>query len=144
MREIVIDTETTGLDSLNADRIVEIGAVELVDRSPIGRTFHCYVCPQRDMPADVVVVHGLTAEFLVDKPLFGDVADEFLTFVGDAPLVAHDAGFDIGFLNAELLAAVYVELTYGRQSALQLEPITLAPSNIRQSLGRVPSHCRRG
>jgi DNA polymerase III epsilon subunit-like protein len=101
-REIVIDTETTGLDPLNADRVVEIGAVELIDRSPTGRTFHRYVCPERAVPADALAVHGLTAEFLADKPLFGAVADEFLAFVGDAPLVAHNAGFDIAFLNAEL------------------------------------------
>jgi DNA polymerase III epsilon subunit family exonuclease len=105
MREIVIDTETTGLDPLNGDRVVEIGAVELVNRSLTGQTFHRYVCPQRAMPADALAVYGLTAEFLADKPLFGAVADEFLAFVGDAPLVAHNAGFDIAFLNAELTRA---------------------------------------
>jgi DNA polymerase-3 subunit epsilon len=105
MREIVIDTETTGLDPLNGDRVVEIGAVELVNRSPTGNTFHCYLCPQRAMPADAVAVHGLTGAFLADKPLFGAVADEFLAFLGDAPLVAHNAGFDITFLNAELKGA---------------------------------------
>jgi DNA polymerase III subunit epsilon len=105
VRHIVIDTETTGLDLLNGDRVVEIGAVELYNSSPTGRTFHRYVCPERAMPADAVEVHGLTAEFLADKPLFGDLADEFLAFVGDAPLVAHNAGFDIVFLNAELKRA---------------------------------------
>jgi DNA polymerase III subunit epsilon len=105
MREIVIDTETTGLDPLNGDRIVEIGAVERYNSSPTGQAFHRYVCPQRAMPADAVEVHGLTAEFLADKPLFADVADEFLAFVGDATLVAHNAGFDIAFLNAELKRA---------------------------------------
>jgi DNA polymerase-3 subunit epsilon len=78
MREIVIDTETTGLDQLNGDRIVEIGAVELVNRSLTGQTFHRYVCPQRPMPTDALAVHGLSAELLTDKPLFGAVADEFL------------------------------------------------------------------
>jgi DNA polymerase III subunit epsilon len=105
VREIVIDTETTGLDPLDGHRIVEIGAVEPVNRSPTGQTFHRYVCPERSMPADAVAVHGLTAEFLADKPLFGAVADEFLAFVGDAPLVAHNAGFDIAFINAELARA---------------------------------------
>jgi DNA polymerase-3 subunit epsilon len=105
MREIVIDTETTGLDPLNGDRIVEIGAVELVNRSLTGHTYHCYLCPQRDMPGDAVAVHGLTAEFLRDKPLFAAAADDLLAFVGDAPLVAHNAGFDIAFLNAELKLA---------------------------------------
>jgi DNA polymerase-3 subunit epsilon len=78
MREIVIDTEITGLDPLNGDRIVEVGAVELINRSPASQTFHCYLCPQRAMPADVAV-HGLSAEFLRDKPLFAALADEFLS-----------------------------------------------------------------
>jgi DNA polymerase III subunit epsilon len=187
MREIVIDTETTGLNPLDGHRIVEIGAVELVNRSLTGRMFHCYLFPERSVPADAQAVHGLSAEFLADKPLFAAVADDFLAFVGDAPLVAHNAGFDIVFLNAELkragkppiatervvdtlvlarrkhpgghntlddlcsryevdrsrrtqhgalldaelLAAVYVELTTTRQTALQLEPIRLEPSNIK-------------
>jgi DNA polymerase III subunit epsilon len=105
MREIVIDTETTGLDPLGGHRIVEIGAVELVDHSPIGQTFHRHLCPERSVPADALAVHGLTAEFLADKPLFDHVAEEFLWFVGEAPLVAHSAGFDIAFLNAELKRA---------------------------------------
>jgi DNA polymerase III subunit epsilon len=86
----VIDTETTGLDPLNGDRVVEIGPVELINRSPTGNTFHRYLCPQRAMTADAVAVHRRTAEFLAGKPLFGDVADEFLAFVSDAPLVAHN------------------------------------------------------
>jgi hypothetical protein len=84
MREIVIDTETTGLDPLSGHRVVEIGAVELVDHAPTGRTFHCYLNPKRAMPADAVAVHG---EFLADKHLFADVADELLAFVGHAPLL---------------------------------------------------------
>jgi DNA polymerase-3 subunit epsilon len=186
VREIVIDIETTGLDPLEGHRIVEIGAVELINRCPTGNTFHCYLCPQRAMPADALAVHGLSTEFLTDKPLFGAVADEFLAFVGDALLVAHNAGFDIAFLNAELkriakppiatervidtlvlarrkhaggltlddlrsrygverlyrtqhgalleaelLAAVYVELTTTRQAALQLGSTASGPSNIR-------------
>jgi DNA polymerase-3 subunit epsilon len=105
IHEIVIDTETTGLDPLDGHRVVEIGAVELINRAPTGQTFHRYVCPQCAISADALVVHGLTAEFLADKPLFGAVADEFLAFVGDAPLVAHNAGFAIAFLNAELKRA---------------------------------------
>ena len=85
MREIVIDTETTGLDPTE-HRIVEVGAVEMINRSLTGQTFHRYVCPQRAVPADAVAVHGLTTEFLADRPLFGAVADELLAFVGDAPL----------------------------------------------------------
>jgi len=102
MGEIVIDTETSGLNSLDGYPIVEIGAVELVNCSPTGQTFHRYVYPRRDMPADAVAVHGLTAEFLADKPLFGGLADEFLAFVGDAPWLAHTAAFDITCRNAEL------------------------------------------
>jgi DNA polymerase-3 subunit epsilon len=102
MREIVLDTETTGLDPLRGDRLVEIGCIELLNRIPSGQTFHRYLNPQRDIPAEAFAVHGLSAEFLADKPLFADIAEEFLAFLGDAPLVIHNAGFDIGFINAEL------------------------------------------
>ncbi|MFZ5737907.1 DNA polymerase III epsilon subunit [Rhodopseudomonas thermotolerans] len=102
MREIVLDTETTGLDPLRGDRLVEIGCVEIFNRMPTGRTYHRYLNPERDMPAEAFAVHGLSSEFLADKPLFAQVADEFLEFIGDAPLVIHNASFDIGFINAEL------------------------------------------
>jgi DNA polymerase-3 subunit epsilon len=102
LREIVIDTETTGLDAANGDRLIEIGCIEIVNRIPTGREFHRYLNPERDIHSDAVGVHGLTTEFLRDKPLFKDVAEEFLAFIGDAPLVAHNATFDLGFLNAEL------------------------------------------
>jgi DNA polymerase III subunit epsilon len=104
MREIVFDTETTGTDPERGDRIVEIGCVELIDLVPTGVTFHRYINPERDVPAEVVKIHGLSAEFLADKPLFGNpsVVEELLAFIGDAPLVAHNAEFDRRFLNAEL------------------------------------------
>src|SRR5882724_7259737 len=102
MREIVFDTETTGLDPYQGDRLVEIGCVELLNGFPTGNSFHYYINPQRDVPEGAFKVHGLSAEFLKDKPLFADVVDEFLEFVGDAPLVAHNAMFDLGFVNAEL------------------------------------------
>ncbi|MGE0850343.1 MAG: DNA polymerase III subunit epsilon [Hyphomicrobiaceae bacterium] len=102
MREIVIDTETTGLDPANGDRLIELGCVEIVNRIPTGREFHRYLNPERDVHHDAVAVHGLTVEFLKDKPLFKDVVEEFLDFVGDAPLVAHNASFDMAFINAEL------------------------------------------
>lgn len=102
MREIVLDTETTGLDPLNGDRLVEIGCVELVNRIPSGQVFHVYLNPERDMPQAAFAVHGLSSEFLADKRRFHEVAEEFLTFVADAPLVIHNAQFDIGFINAEL------------------------------------------
>ncbi|MEE4153262.1 MAG: DNA polymerase III subunit epsilon [Erythrobacter sp.] len=102
MREIVFDTETTGLDPRNGDRMVEIGCVEMVDRVATGAVFHAYYNPERDMPPEAEAVHGLSSAFLANKPRFAESARELLDFVGDAPLVAHNAGFDFGFLNAEL------------------------------------------
>src|SRR5947209_17126814 len=102
MREIVLDTETTGLDPLRGDRLVEIGCVEIFNRMPTGQTYHCYINPERDMPVEAFNVHGLSAEFLSTKPLFTEVVEEFLEFIGDAPLVIHNASFDISFINAEL------------------------------------------
>ncbi|MCA6123338.1 DNA polymerase III subunit epsilon [Bradyrhizobium sp. WSM 1704] len=102
MREIVLDTETTGLDPLRGDRLVEIGCVEIFNRMPTGQTYHVYINPERDMPAEAFAVHGLSTEFLASKPLFAEVVDEFLAFIGDTPLVIHNASFDIAFINAEL------------------------------------------
>src|ERR1700709_1212123 len=102
MREIVLDTETTGLDPLRGDRLVEIGCVEIVNRMPTGQTFHRHLNPERNMPAGAFAVHGLSSESLAEKPLFAGVVDEFLEFIADAPLVIHNASFDIGFINAEL------------------------------------------
>jgi DNA polymerase-3 subunit epsilon len=102
LREIVFDTETTGLDANNGDRLVEIGCIEIVNRIPTGREFHRFLNPDRKVHPDAVAVHGLTDEFLRDKPRFSEVVDEFLAFIGDAPLVAHNGTFDLGFINAEL------------------------------------------
>jgi DNA polymerase-3 subunit epsilon len=102
MREIVLDTETTGFEPEQGDRIVEIGGVELLNHMPTGRTYHQYINPQRDMPQSAFEVHGLSEEFLGDKPVFAKIAQEFLDFVGDAKLVIHNAKFDMKFLNAEL------------------------------------------
>lgn len=110
MREIVFDTETTGLSFAGGDRLVEIGCVELVNRVETGRSYHAYINPQRDMPAEAQAVHGLSAQFLSDKPLFGHVVADLLDFIGDAPLVAHNAGFDFSFLNGELKQAGHVEV----------------------------------
>jgi DNA polymerase-3 subunit epsilon len=101
-REIVFDTETTGLNPLGGDRVVEIGCVELVNRVPTGRTFHVYINPERDMPEAAFQVHGLSTEFLSDKPVFSAIANDFVAFIADARLVAHNAAFDVGFLDAEL------------------------------------------
>jgi DNA polymerase-3 subunit epsilon len=104
MREIVLDTETTGLDPKDGHRIVEIGCVELLNHMPTGGELHLYINPERDMPAEAFRVHGLSEEFLADKPLFADIAQTFVDFVGDDPLVIHNASFDMKFLNAELAA----------------------------------------
>ena len=102
MREIVFDTETTGLSFSGGDRLVEIGCVELVNRVETGRTFHAYFNPERAMAAEAQAIHGLSDTFLSDKPLFAHLVEDLLEFLGDAPLVAHNAGFDFSFLNGEL------------------------------------------
>jgi DNA polymerase-3 subunit epsilon len=102
MREIVFDTETTGLNPAGGDRMVEIGCIEIVNRVETGRTFHAYFNPERDMPFEAQEVHGLSNLFLSDKPRFSELAEELLDFIADSPLVAHNAGFDFGFLNFEL------------------------------------------
>lgn len=102
MREIVFDTETTGLDPKSGDRLVEIGCVEMVNRVPTGAVFHCYFNPERDMPAEAEAVHGLSITFLSDKPKFAEQADALLDFIANSPMVAHNAGFDFGFINNEL------------------------------------------
>ncbi|MEM6938663.1 MAG: DNA polymerase III subunit epsilon [Pseudomonadota bacterium] len=102
MREIVLDTETTGFDPETGDRIVEIGAVELIGHMATGRTYHKYINPEREMPQDAFEVHGLGDEFLRDKPKFAQIAQSFIDFIGDAKLVIHNAAFDMKFLNAEL------------------------------------------
>ena len=105
IREIVFDTETTGFDAKGADRITELGCVEVIDLVPTGNTFHTYIDPERDVPEKVTEITGLTREFLTGKPLFSQKAQEFLDFVGDGQLVAHNAEFDMGFVNAELARA---------------------------------------
>ena len=114
VREIIFDTETTGLDPKGGDRLVEIGCIEMVNRVETGRTFHAYFNPQRSMPAAAEAVHGLSDAFLADKPLFAARVDELLEFIGDDPLVAHNAGFDFGFVNAELALCGLPPLDRGR------------------------------
>lgn len=111
IREIVLDTETTGLSPQGGDRLVEIGCVELINHIPTGQHFHVYINPERSMPEEAFRVHGLGDDFLADKPLFKAVAEEFRAFVGDATLVIHNAPFDMGFLNAELEWAGLPRLT---------------------------------
>lgn len=102
MREIILDTETTGLDPSSGDRIVEIGCIETHNHLSTGEVFHCYVDPERDMPEGAFAVHGLSREFLAGKPKFAEIADRFLEFIDDAPLVIHNAEFDLRFLDAEM------------------------------------------
>jgi DNA polymerase-3 subunit epsilon len=105
MREIVFDTETTGLDPAQGHRLIEIGCIELVNRIPSGHTFHRYINPERDIPADAFAIHGIDLERVRNERVFAEVDDELIAFLGDAPLVAHNATFDLGFLNAELQRA---------------------------------------
>jgi DNA polymerase-3 subunit epsilon len=114
MREIVLDTETTGLNPRGGDRLIEIGCVELVNRYPTGREYHVFINPERDVPLEAQAVHGITTEFLLDKPLFGTLADDFLAFLGDASLIIHNASFDIGFLNFELERTGKTQLSMDR------------------------------
>ncbi|MCB1370664.1 MAG: DNA polymerase III subunit epsilon [Rhodobacteraceae bacterium] len=139
MREIVLDTETTGLDPAGGDRIVEIGGVELVNHMPTGRSFHAYINPERDMPAEAFAVHGLSAEFLSDKPKFREVAPDFLAFVGDATLVIHNASFDMKFLNAELGWIEAETLPWSRA----VDTLDIARRRFPGALNSLDALCRR-
>jgi DNA polymerase III subunit epsilon len=139
MREIVLDTETTGLDPDGGDRIVELGAVELVNHMPTGRSFHAYVNPQREVPEGAVKVHGLTAAFLADKPVFAEVAERFTAFLGDARLVIHNAAFDIRFLNAEFGWAGLPSLGWARA----VDTLELAKRRFPGANNSLDALCRR-
>jgi DNA polymerase-3 subunit epsilon len=139
MREIVLDTETTGLDPDAGDRIIEIGAVELVNHMPTGRVFHAYINPQREVPADAVEVHGLTATFLADKPVFAAIAAEFAAFIGDARLVIHNAAFDVKFLNAELGWCGHASIPWGRA----VDTLELARRRFPGAQNTLDALCRR-
>lgn len=139
MREIVLDTETTGFDPLSGDRIVELGAVELLNHMPTGQSYHAYIDPQRDVPAEAVAVHGLTAEFLRGKPTFAAVAAEFHSFLGDARLVIHNAAFDMKFLNAEFGWAGLPTLPASRA----LDTLELARRRFPGANNTLDALCRR-
>jgi DNA polymerase-3 subunit epsilon len=139
MREIVLDTETTGLDPSSGHRVVEIGCIELVNHMPTGREFHFYVNPERDMPSEAEAVHGLSAAFLSDKPLFSSLADDLMGFIGDAPIIAHNAGFDVGFLNAELRRAGKAPLTSDRT----IDTVMLARRKFPGAQASLDALCRR-
>jgi len=139
MREIIIDTETTGLNPKTGDRIVEIGCVELMNHVPTGRTYHVYLNPERDMPAEAERVHGLSSAFLADKPLFASVVEEFLAFVDGAPLVAHNAAFDVGFVNAELERLGFAILSTDRS----IDTVALARRKFPGAQASLDALCRR-
>ncbi len=139
MREIVLDTETTGLDPENGDRIVEIGCLELENHLPTGRTYHQYVNPERDMPDAAFAVHGLSSEFLAEHPVFAEVVDGFLEFIGDAPLVIHNAEFDLRFLNAELARLSRPAIPTSRA----IDTVQLARSRFPGAQVSLDALCRR-
>ena len=139
MREIVLDTETTGFDPESGDRIVEIGGVELLNHLPTGRVYHTYVNPLRDMPPGAFAVHGLSSEFLADKPVFERIAEEFLAFIGDARLVIHNAAFDMKFLNAELRWSGLKEIPFARA----VDSLDLARRRFPGAQNTLDALCRR-
>ena len=139
MREIVLDTETTGFDPLSGHRMVEIGCVELFNHLPTGEVFHRYLNPERDMPEEAFKVHGLSAEFLADKPLFAAVAEDFLAFIGEAPLVIHNAEFDMRFINAELSRLGRPTLPMSRS----IDTVAMARKRFPGAQANLDALCRR-
>ena len=139
MREIVLDTETTGFEPEQGDRIVEIGAVELYNHMPTGKTYHQYINPERSMPQDAFEVHGLGDEFLSDKPVFAKIAQAFVDFIGDAKLVIHNASFDMKFINAELGWVNMVKLPMDRA----VDTLAIARKKFPGSPASLDALCRR-
>lgn len=139
MREIALDTETTGLDPNTGHRIVEIGCVEMINRIKTGEVYHVYLNPERDMPEEAYRVHGLSEEFLSDKPLFFDVVDEFIDFVSDSPLVIHNAAFDMKFINAELKKAGREEIPFERS----VDTVIMARKKFPGSPANLDALCKR-
>lgn len=139
MREIVLDTETTGLEPADGHRVVEIACLELINHVPTGQEFQTYTNPQRDMPEGAFRVHGLSAEFLRDFPLFADVVDEFLAFIGDDPLVIHNAEFDLRFLNAELARIEQPPLSLSRA----IDTVHIARRKYPGAQASLDALCRR-
>jgi DNA polymerase-3 subunit epsilon len=139
MREIVLDTETTGFDPATGDRIVEIGCVELIDHLPTGKSFQAYLNPERLVPIETQKVHGLTDEFLADKPLFAHIVEDLLEFIGDAPLVIHNASFDMKFVNSELHRCGKPPLPYARA----IDTIEIAKARIPGARYSLDELCKR-
>ena len=139
MREIVVDTETTGLSWRDGHRIVEIGALELMHHLPTGKRLHLYINPERDIDDGAVAVHGLTNAFLSDKPLFAEIVDQFFSFIGDAPLVIHNASFDMGFINAELDKIDYSPMPMERA----IDTLAIARKKFPGAQANLDALCRR-
>jgi len=139
MREIVLDTETTGLDPADGHRIIEIGCVELMDHLPTGRSYQAYLNPERAIPIEAQRVHGISDEFLADKPLFAAIADELMEFLGDAPLVIHNAGFDLKFLNSELHRLTRPPIPFARA----IDTIEIAKAKIPGARYSLDELCKR-
>jgi DNA polymerase III subunit epsilon len=139
MREVVLDTETTGLSPRDGHRIVEIGAVELLNHMPTGKTYHVYLDPERDMPKEAEAVHGLSSAFLKGKPLFAKIADEFLGFVSDAVLVIHNASFDMTFINAELAKIAQPAIDMGQV----IDTLAIAKAKFPMASNSLDALCKR-
>ncbi|MEZ7812532.1 MAG: DNA polymerase-3 subunit epsilon [Paracoccaceae bacterium] len=139
MREIVLDTETTGFEPASGDRIVEIGAIELINHMPTGQTYHQYINPERPMPKAAYDVHGLGDDFLRDKPVFAKIAEDFLAFIANAPLVIHNASFDMKFLNAELVGIGLPALPMSRS----IDTVHMARKKFPGSPASLDALCRR-
>lgn len=139
MREIILDTETTGMDPVQGDRIVEIGCVEVENQLPTGRTYHVYINPERDVPAEATAVHGITNDFLKDKPTFGEIVGDFVDFIGNYRLVIHNAEFDMKFLNAELKMFGFPSMDMRRAT----DTVKMAREKFPGSPANLDALCRR-
>lgn len=139
MREIVLDTETTGMDPVRGDKLVEIGCVELMNHLPTGKTYHVYINPERDIPAEATAVHGITDDFVKDKPTFGEIVGEFMDFIEGGRLVIHNAEFDMKFLNAELKAFGFPSIDNRRV----LDTLRMAREKFPGSPANLDALCRR-
>ncbi len=139
MREIVLDTETTGFDPATGDRMVEIGCVEVINTLPTGNHFHVYINPERDIPAEVVAVHGITNEFVKDKPTFGEIVGDFMDFIGNDKLVIHNAEFDMKFINAELKMFGFPSIDMRRV----IDTVKIARAKFPGSPANLDALCRR-
>jgi len=139
MREIVLDTETTGMDPATGDRVIEIGAVELINHLPTGKTYHAYINPERSVPAEATAVHGITDAFLKDKPTFGEIVGDFVSFIEDGVLVIHNAEFDVKFLNHELRLFGFPTLDLRRV----IDTVKMARQKFPGSPANLDALCRR-